>query len=68
MQIRTWKQLLNDPRVVSVWTEANDGTDYWVVLKDEWVTDEGGSFIHEWSKRECILELNHVRKRTELDG
>lgn len=61
-KVRTWKQLLSDPRVAEVWTEENDGTDYWVALKWPWEY-EGQGQIHEWSKCECIDALNStVRK------
>lgn len=60
-KVRTWKQLLADPRVAETWTESNDGVDYWVALKSPWLY-EGQSCIHEWSKGACIDGLNLVER------
>tara|TARA_R110000868_G_scaffold73521_4_gene213199 strand:+ start:12815 stop:13087 length:273 start_codon:yes stop_codon:yes gene_type:complete len=61
-KIKTWKQLLADPRVLAseIWQEDNDGTDYWIPLADGY-TYEGCSCIHEWSKRDAIDALNCVK-------
>ena len=60
-KVTTWKQLLADPRVSEVWSEDTDGVDYWVALKPGYHS-EGLSCIHEWSKKECITELNNVEE------
>jgi hypothetical protein len=57
-KVKTWAGLLKDPRVQETWTENNDGVDYWVVLKSPWKTCDGVGSIHEWSKADCIRELN----------
>lgn len=59
MKVKTWKQLLADPRVAKVWTENNDGVDYWVELNSGYNYD-GQTCIHEWSKIDCITKLNGV--------
>lgn len=56
-KVRTWRQLLSDPRVETVWTEDNDGKDYWIQLAPGWECD-GCVAIHEWSKAACIEALN----------
>jgi len=61
--VKTWQQLLNDPRVKSneIWSEfENDGKDYWVPLANGFNND-GCSIIHEWSKKACINKLNQVK-------
>jgi hypothetical protein len=58
MKIKTWKELRADPRVAEVWSEDDDGVEYWVVLNAPWKTADGLSTIHEWSQSACIRELN----------
>lgn len=61
--VRTWKQLVADPRVKGdeIWIEDNDGKDYWVPLA-EGFQYEGCICIHEWSKKACINALNNTTK------
>lgn len=66
MKVRTWEQLLQDPRVAEVWSEDNDGVDYWVALKWPWVDRDGCGTIHEWSKKACIECLNSSEKSNEV--
>jgi hypothetical protein len=64
--VRTWKQLLADPRVIAseIWSEDNDGIDYWIPLAEGYQY-EGQSCIHEWSKQSCIDALNSVEAVNE---
>ena len=64
-KVKTWNQLLNDPRVLKdeIWLEdTNVGNlDWWIPLVDGF-NYEGCSCIHEWSKKACIDSLNQVKK------
>ena len=70
--IRTWKQLLQDPRVESIHWENNYGEtsrgkisnrDVWINLKKGWLTHDGTSSVHEWSKRDAIRAFNFIVAR-----
>jgi hypothetical protein len=60
-KVTSWNELLADSRVEEVWTENNDGVDYWVMLKPPYEYD-GCVCIHEWSKSKCISALNSLDK------
>jgi hypothetical protein len=67
-KIKTWKQLLADPRVRSVHWENNDGEtsggkrslkDVWIELVEGW-NWEGCQCVHEWSKADAIAAFNTI--------
>jgi hypothetical protein len=56
--VRTWKQLLADPRVANVYKEYDDDMWWWwVELAPGWVS-QGFRSIHETTKSACIDKIN----------
>lgn len=69
-KVYTLQQVKNDPRVAEVWTENNDGRDYWAALKEGYINGEAGTHtLHEWSVRRLCEVLNfHVRECTPIEA
>ena len=65
----TLAQIKADPRVKSVWKEENgyggerSKWSWWVLLVDEFMTDDGITCIHEVTVRELCAELRNVLPR-----
>ena len=63
---RTFKELINDPRIKD-YSDERVGQYYgiWLYLSPGWVTDEGLLTIHEWSVKDCVIPLKHCRYSPE---
>ena len=70
-KVRTWKQLIADPRIESIDWENNYGEtsggklsnrDVWINLTEGWKTHDGTTTIHEWSKQDAIRAFNFIAR------
>ena len=54
-------QANNPDKIEEVWSEDNDGKDYWVALKPGWICGEVHT-IHEWKVSDVLAQFKGVAR------